>query len=58
MRSRLMHYTRSLPFGKFLRGQFATVSSLAELDDISAAYLDHRAHLQACAEDDPLSLTS
>lgn len=57
MRSRLMHYTRSLPSGKFLRQQFATVGSLAELDDISSAYLDHRDRA-SCAEDDPLSLTA
>ncbi len=43
MRSRLMHYTRSLPGGKFLRNRFATIGGLAEFDDIAAAYLDHRA---------------
>ena len=58
MRSRLMHYTRSLPSGKFLRQQFATVGSLAELDDISSAYLDHRDRVSSCEEDDPLSLTA
>ncbi len=42
MRSRLMHYTRSLPSGKFLRNRYATAGSLAELDDIAAAYLDHQ----------------
>jgi tRNA-dihydrouridine synthase len=54
MRSRLMHYTRSLPSGKFLRNQFASVGSLAQLDDISAAYLDHRTRI----EDDSLPLPS
>ena len=52
MRSRLMHYTRSLPGGKFLRQRFATIGSLAEFDDIAAAYLDHRAR-QASAEPEP-----
>ena len=42
LRSRLMHYTRSLAGGKFLRQRFATVGSLAELDDIAAAYLDQK----------------
>ncbi len=54
MRSRLMHYTRSLPSGKFLRNQFASVGSLAQLDDISAAYLDLRTRI----EDDSLPLPS
>ncbi len=50
MRSRLMHYTRSLPGGKFLRNRFATVGSLAEFDDTAAAYLDHRARQEESAE--------
>jgi nifR3 family TIM-barrel protein len=54
MRSRLMHYTRSLPSGKFLRNQFASVGSLMQLDDISAAYLEHRSRI----EDDSLPLPS
>ena len=54
MRSRLMHYTRSLPSGKFLRNQFASVGSLMQLDDISAAYLEHRSRV----EDDSLPLPS
>ena len=41
MRSRLMAYSRGLPNGKRLRSTFATVSSLAHLDDIAAEYLDH-----------------
>lgn len=52
MRSRLMHYTRSLPGGKFLRNRFATVASLAEFDDIAAAYLDHRARLTEVVEEE------
>ncbi len=43
MRSRLMHYTRSLPGGKFLRHRFATLGGLTEFDEIAAAYLAHRA---------------
>ncbi len=39
MRSRLMAYTRGLRGGKFLRQRFGTVSSLAELEEIAAAYL-------------------
>jgi nifR3 family TIM-barrel protein len=54
MRSRLMHYTRSLPSGKFLRNQFASVGSLIQLDDIAAAYLEHRSRV----EDDSLPLSS
>jgi nifR3 family TIM-barrel protein len=54
MRSRLMHYTRSLPSGKFLRNQFASVGSLIQLDDIAAAYLEHRSRV----EDDSLPLPS
>jgi tRNA-dihydrouridine synthase B len=41
MRSRLMHYTRSLPGGKWLRQHFAGVGSLTELDEIAAGYLSH-----------------
>jgi tRNA-dihydrouridine synthase B len=60
MRSRLMHYTRSLPSGKFLRNRFAAVGSLAELDDIASAYLDlrTRADTDACVGDDSLPLPS
>ncbi|MDG2126182.1 MAG: tRNA dihydrouridine synthase DusB [Verrucomicrobiales bacterium] len=41
MRSRLMAYSRGLPNGKRLRSTFATVSSLAHLDEIASEYLDH-----------------
>jgi tRNA-dihydrouridine synthase B len=51
MRSRLMHYTRSLPSGKFLRHRFASVASLTELDDIAADYLDYRSQRAAEPED-------
>ncbi len=43
MRSRLMHYTRSLPSGKYLRQRFASIGSLSELDDIAADYFAYRA---------------
>jgi tRNA-dihydrouridine synthase B len=42
MRSRLMHYTRSLPSGKYLRQRFATIGSLSQLDDIAADYFIYR----------------
>lgn len=41
LRSRLMAYSKGLPQGKILRNQFATVSSIDELDDIAEAYLAH-----------------
>ncbi|MEM7144953.1 MAG: tRNA dihydrouridine synthase DusB [Verrucomicrobiota bacterium] len=40
MRSRLMAYSKSLPRGKYLRTRFSTLSSLAELDDIAADYMN------------------
>ena len=46
MRTRLMHYTRSIPGGKHIRTRFAHIGSLAELDDIAAEYLA-RLELQA-----------
>ena len=55
MRSRLMHYTRSLPGGKFLRGHFGQIASLMELDDILAAYLARRELHESPAEDEILS---
>lgn len=42
MRSRLMHYTKTLPAGKLLRTRFAHIASLMELDDLAAEYLAHR----------------
>lgn len=42
MRSRLMHYTRSIPAGKHLRARFSTVASFQEMEDIMASYLEHR----------------
>jgi nifR3 family TIM-barrel protein len=39
MRTRLMHYTRSIRGGKHLRTRFAHIGSLAELDDIAAEHL-------------------
>lgn len=42
MRNRLMHYTRSLRGGKFLRARFSQIGSVMELDDVLAAYLTHR----------------
>ena len=53
MRSRLMHYTRSLRGGKHLRQRFATIGSLMELDDIAADYLS-RQTLLAELEESPL----
>lgn len=55
MRSRLMHYTRSLPGGKFLRGRFGQIASLMELDDILAAYLARRELHESPSEDEILS---
>ena len=42
MRSRLMAYSRGLPEGKRLRGLFAQVASVMELEDIAAEYLAHQ----------------
>ncbi|MEM6911412.1 MAG: tRNA dihydrouridine synthase DusB [Verrucomicrobiota bacterium] len=39
MRSRLMAYSKGLPFGKNLRQQFSHLSSLTELEDIAATHL-------------------
>lgn len=38
MRSRLMAYSKSLPRGKYLRTQFSTLSSLAQLDSLFEDY--------------------
>lgn len=58
MRSRLMHYTRSLPSGKFLRNHFASVGSLSQFDDIAAAYLNFRSKADPCPDQDSLLLPS
>ena len=39
LRARLMAYSRGLPGGRNLRGQFAAVESLAQLDDIAAEHI-------------------
>jgi tRNA-dihydrouridine synthase len=39
LRARLMAYSRGLPGGRLLRGKFAAVESLAQLDDIAAEHL-------------------
>ncbi|MEI7958953.1 MAG: tRNA dihydrouridine synthase DusB [Verrucomicrobiota bacterium] len=39
LRARLMAYTHGMPHAKILRGQFANVESLAQLDDMIAASL-------------------
>ena len=39
LRARLMAYSRGLPGGRNLRGKFAAVDSLAQLDDIAAEHL-------------------
>jgi len=39
LRTRLMAYTHGMPRAKILRGQFANIESLAQLDDIIAASL-------------------
>lgn len=43
MRNRLMNYTKSIPGGKWLRQRFSQISSVMELDDIFASYLEHQA---------------
>lgn len=50
MRSRLMHYTKSIPGGKHLRNRFAQITSVMELDDIAADHLDHVAQRMLGAE--------
>ena len=54
LRSRLMAYSKGLPQGKALRTSFSTVSTVSELEDIAADYLD-RVH---AASDVLLSPTS
>lgn len=41
LRSRLMAYSRGMPEAKYLRGRFARIASLAELDDLAAENLRH-----------------
>ncbi|MDF1741239.1 MAG: tRNA dihydrouridine synthase DusB [Verrucomicrobiales bacterium] len=54
LRSRLMAYSKGLPQGKSLRNQFATVSSIDELDDIAEDYLaNYRAG--SCSTSIPIS---
>jgi nifR3 family TIM-barrel protein len=50
MRNRLMHYTRSLRGGKFLRARFGQIASVVELDDVLASYLAHRDELLEATE--------
>lgn len=40
LRNRYMAYSRGMPGGKMLRGKFATVETLAELEDIAGEYLE------------------
>ncbi|MDF2375533.1 MAG: tRNA dihydrouridine synthase DusB [Verrucomicrobiales bacterium] len=47
LRSRLMAYSKGLPGGKVLRARFATVNSIAELEDLAA---EHLAHAQAASD--------
>lgn len=47
MRSALMNYTRSLRGGKYLRGRFAQIGSMAQLDDILADFIAHQGRLEA-----------
>jgi len=55
LRSRLMAYSKGLPQGKHLRNQFATVSSIDELDGIAETYLaNYRAG--SCTTSIPLSI--
>lgn len=51
MRNRLMNYTKSIPGGKWLRQHFSQVASLAQLDDILAAYFRHQEELAHAQEE-------
>jgi tRNA-dihydrouridine synthase B len=51
MRNRLMNYTKSIPGGKWLRQHFSQVASLAQLDDILAAYFKHQQELAQAPEE-------
>ena len=48
MRSRLMAYSKGLPGGKHLRSRFATIESVAQIEDLAAEHLAWMAerHLQ------------
>lgn len=50
MRNRLMNYTKSIPGGKWLRQHFSHVASLAQLDDILAAYFKHQEEVHRLSE--------
>jgi nifR3 family TIM-barrel protein len=52
MRNRLMNYTKSIPGGKWLRQHFSHVASLAQLDDILAAYFKHQEEVHRLSEAD------
>ncbi len=54
LRSRLMAYSKGLPQGKSLRNQFATVSSIDELDGIAEDYLANY-RVDSCATSIPIS---
>lgn len=54
LRSRLMAYSKGLPQGKSLRNQFATVSSIDELDGIAEDYLANY-RVGSCATSIPIS---
>ncbi len=56
MRSRLMAYSRGLPGGKLVRQRFCTVQSLAEVEDIAAAYLSRRLEIPGQVEEEPALL--
>ncbi len=53
MRSRLMAYSRGLRGGKFVRQRFCHVESVAEVEDVAAAYLSGALH-PSQLEDEPV----
>ena len=56
LRSRFMAYTKGMPGGKILRSRFSHVRSIAELEDIAAAYL--AGTHEDLHEDESLSLSA